>query len=200
MYQKGSNRTAHYLLRSEVQAMTDYSENLVWIDMEMSGLDPENDRILEIATIVTDSRLNVLAEGPSLIVHQAPEVLARMDEWNVSHHTESGLVDRVVTSSISEAMAEAETLAFVAQFVGSRQSPLCGNTIGQDRRFLVRYMPELEAYLHYRSIDVSTVKELAMRWRPSIMASVKKRGRHRALDDIRESINELKVYQAAFFN
>ena len=200
MCQKGSNRTAHYLLRSEVQAMTDYSENLVWIDMEMSGLDPENDRILEIATVVTDSRLNVLAEGPSLIVHQAPEVLARMDEWNVSHHTESGLVDRVVTSSISEAMAEAETLAFVAQFVGSRQSPLCGNTIGQDRRFLVRYMPELEAYLHYRSIDVSTVKELAMRWRPSIMASVKKRSRHRALDDIRESIDELKVYQAAFFN
>lgn len=200
MCQKGSNRTAHYLLRSEVQAMTDYSENLVWIDMEMSGLDPENDRILEIATIVTDSRLNVLAEGPSLIVHQAPEVLARMDEWNVSHHTESGLVDRVVASSISEAMAEAETLAFVAQHVDSQQSPLCGNTIGQDRRFLVRYMPELEAYLHYRSIDVSTVKELAMRWQPSIMASVKKSARHRALDDIRESIDELKVYQAAFFN
>lgn len=180
--------------------MTDYSENLVWIDMEMSGLDPENDRILEIATIVTDSRLNVLAEGPSLTVHQAPEVLARMDEWNVSHHTESGLVDRVVASSVTEARAEAETLAFVAQYVGSQQSPLCGNTIGQDRRFLVRYMPELEAYLHYRSIDVSTVKELAMRWRPSIMASVKKRARHRALADIRESIDELKVYQAAFFN
>jgi oligoribonuclease len=198
--QKSSNREAHFLLRSEVQAMTDYSENLVWIDMEMSGLDPENDRILEIATIVTDSRLNVLAEGPSLIVHQATEVLARMDEWNVSHHTESGLVDRVVASSVTEARAEAETLAFVAQYVGSQQSPLCGNTIGQDRRFLVRYMPELEAYLHYRSIDVSTVKELAMRWRPSIMASVKKRARHRALADIRESIDELKVYQAAFFN
>ena len=146
--------------------MADYSENLVWIDLEMTGLDPEQDRIIEIATIITDSELNILAEGPSLVVHQVAEVMAGMDEWNVSHHTESGLVERVSNSTLSEAAAEAETLAFVEQYVGPGQSPLCGNTIGQDRRFLCRYMPDLEAYLHYRNIDVSTVKELAVRWRP----------------------------------
>ncbi|MBT3426762.1 MAG: oligoribonuclease [Gammaproteobacteria bacterium] len=180
--------------------MADYSENLVWIDLEMTGLDPEQDRIIEIATIITDSELNILAEGPSLVVHQVAEVMAGMDEWNVSHHTESGLVERVSNSTLSEAAAEAETLAFVEQYVEPGQSPLCGNTIGQDRRFLCRYMPDLEAYLHYRNIDVSTVKELAVRWRPAVTASVKKTAKHRALDDIRESIEELKVYRAEFFS
>lgn len=180
--------------------MADYSENLVWIDLEMTGLDPEQDRIIEIATIITDSELNILAEGPSLVVHQVAEVMAGMDEWNVSHHTESGLVERVSNSTFSEAAAEAETLAFVEQYVEPGQSPLCGNTIGQDRRFLCRYMPDLEAYLHYRNIDVSTVKELAVRWRPAVTASVKKTAKHRALDDIRESIEELKVYRAEFFS
>ena len=180
--------------------MADYSENLVWIDLEMTGLDPEQDRIIEIATIITDSELNILAEGPSLVVHQVAEVMAGMDEGNVSHHTESGLVERVSNSTLSEAAAEAETLAFVEQYVEPGQSPLCGNTIGQDRRFLCRYMPDLEAYLHYRNIDVSTVKELAVRWRPAVTASVKKTAKHRALDDIRESIEELKVYRAEFFS
>ena len=180
--------------------MANYSENLVWIDLEMTGLDPEQDRIIEIATIITDSELNILAEGPSLVVHQVAEVMAGMDEWNVSHHTESGLVERVSNSTLSEAAAEAETLAFVEQYVEPGQSPLCGNTIGQDRRFLCRYMPDLEAYLHYRNIDVSTVKELAVRWRPAVTASVKKTAKHRALDDIRESIEELKVYRAEFFS
>ena len=180
--------------------MADYSENLVWIDLEMTGLDPEQDRIIEIATIITDSELNILAEGPSLVVHQVAEVMAGMDEWNVSHHTESGLVERVSNSTLSEAAAEAETLAFVEQYVEPGQSPLCGNTIGQDRRFLCRYMPDLEAYLHYRNIVVSTVKELAVRWRPAVTASVKKTAKHRALDDIRESIEELKVYRAEFFS
>ena len=180
--------------------MADYSENLVWIDLEMTGLDPEQDRIIEIATIITDSELNILAEGPSLVVHQVAEVMAGMDEWNVSPHTESGLVERVSNSPLSEAAAEAETLAFVEQYVEPGQSPLCGNTIGQDRRFLCRYMPDLEAYLHYRNIDVSTVKELAVRWRPAVTASVKKTAKHRALDDIRESIEELKVYRAEFFS
>ena len=180
--------------------MADYSENLVWIDLEMTGLDPEQDRIIEIATIITDSELNILAEGPSLVVHQVAEVMAGMDEWNVSHHTESGLVERVSNSTLSEAAAEAETLAFVEQYVEPGQSPLCGNTIGQDRRFLCRYMPDLEAYLHYRNIDVSTVKELAVRWRPAVTASVKKTAKHRALDEIRESIEELKVYRAEFFS
>lgn len=180
--------------------MADYSENLVWIDLEMTGLDPEQDRIIEIATIVTDSKLNILAQGPNLVVHQVAEVMATMDEWNVSHHTESGLVERVSSSTLSEAAAEAETLAFVRQYVEPGQSPLCGNTIGQDRRFLCRYMPDLEAYLHYRNIDVSTVKELAVRWRPAVFASVKKTTKHRALDDIRESIEELKVYRKEFFS
>jgi oligoribonuclease len=180
--------------------MADYSENLVWIDLEMTGLDPEQDRIIEIATIITDSKLNILAEGPNLVVHQVAEVMAGMDEWNVSHHTESGLVERVSASTLSEAAAELETLAFVQQYVEPGQSPLCGNTIGQDRRFLCRYMPDLEAYLHYRNIDVSTVKELAVRWRPAVTTSLKKTAKHRALDDIRESIEELKVYRAEFFS
>ncbi|MFT4719347.1 MAG: oligoribonuclease [Candidatus Azotimanducaceae bacterium] len=176
-----------------------YSENLVWMDLEMTGLDPEVERILEIATIITDSSLNVIAEGPALYVSQPQLLLDAMDEWNTSHHTASGLVARVQAEGISEAEAEQQTLAFIQQYVELGMSPLCGNSISQDRRFLVKYMPTLEAHLHYRNIDVSTIKELAVRWRPDVHKAVKKQGAHRAVDDIRESIDELQTYRAQFF-
>ena len=176
-----------------------YSENLVWMDLEMTGLDPEVERILEIATIITDSSLNVIAEGPVFCVTQPQSLLDAMDDWNTSHQTASGLVDRVKREGVSEQVAAAQTLAFIQQYVEPGQSPLCGNSIGQDRRFLVKYMPGLESYLHYRNIDVSTVKELAVRWRPDVHQSIKKTGAHRAVDDIRESIAELQVYRQQFF-
>lgn len=172
---------------------------LVWIDLEMTGLDADHDVILEIASIVTDAELQVIAEGPVIAVHQSDAVLAGMDEWNTTHHNASGLVERVRASSIDTAAAEAATLAFLHEHVAPNSSPMCGNTIGQDRRFLWRYMPELERFFHYRNIDVSTVKELARRWRPDVLAGVRKRATHRALDDIRESIAELAHYRAAFF-
>ena len=172
---------------------------LIWIDLEMTGLDPERNVIIEIATIVTDSELNVLAEGPLLAVHQDEPALALMDEWNTTHHNASGLVQRVRARRTDTAAAEQQTLAFLRAHCAAGASPLCGNSIGQDRRFLVRYMPELERYFHYRNIDVSTVKELARRWRPDLLAGVKKRGRHLALDDIRESIDELRHYRRHFF-
>ena len=165
----------------------------------MTGLDPEAERILEIATIVTDSSLNILEEGPVLVVVQSETLLAGMDDWNREHHTSSGLVDRVLSEGIAEADAEAQTIDFISRFVSKGESPLCGNSIAQDRRFLVRYMPQLDSYLHYRNLDVSTVKELALRWRPDIAAGVQKTGTHRALDDIKESINELQHYRATFF-
>lgn len=174
-------------------------QTLVWMDLEMTGLDPEVDRILEVATIVTDSDLNIIAEGPLLYVTQSEEQLAGMDEWNTTHHTESGLVDLVRSEGISEREAELQTLAFIKEHAAPNGSPLCGNSIGQDRRFLVRYMPELEGYLHYRNLDVSTIKELAARWRPDIAAGLNKRGSHRALDDIKESIEELRYYRERFF-
>jgi len=179
--------------------MGSYSENLIWMDLEMTGLDPEAERILEIATIVTDSSLNILEEGPVLVVVQSETLLAGMDDWNREHHTSSGLVDRVLSEGIAEADAEAQTIDFISRFVSKGESPLCGNSIAQDRRFLVRYMPQLDNYLHYRNLDVSTVKELALRWRPDIAAGVQKTGTHRALDDIKESINELQHYRATFF-
>ena len=179
--------------------MGSYSENLIWMDLEMTGLDPEAERILEIATIVTDSSLNILEEGPVLVVAQSETLLAGMDDWNREHHTSSGLVDRVLSEGIAEADAEAQTIDFISRFVSKGESPLCGNSIAQDRRFLVRYMPQLDSYLHYRNLDVSTVKELALRWRPDIAAGVQKTGTHRALDDIKESINELQHYRATFF-
>jgi oligoribonuclease len=179
--------------------MGSYSENLIWMDLEMTGLDPEAERILEIATIVTDSSLNILEEGPVLVVVQSETLLAGMDDWNREHHTSSGLVDRVLSEGIAEADAEAQTIDFISRFVSKGESPLCGNSIAQDRRFLVRYMPQLDSYLHYRNLDVSTVKELALRWRPDIAAGVQKTGTHRALDDIKESINELQHYRATFF-
>ena len=174
-------------------------DNLIWIDLEMTGLDPDTDRIIEIATIVTDSELNLLAEGPMLAVHQPQAVLDAMDEWNTRQHGKSGLTARVLASDIDEAAAQRQTLAFLAQWLPPGASPMCGNSICQDRRFLWRNMPELEAFFHYRNLDVSTVKELAKRWRPEVAEGVKKQSSHLALDDIRDSIEELKHYRKYFF-
>ncbi|TCL06319.1 oligoribonuclease [Sodalis ligni] len=172
--------------------------NLIWIDLEMTGLDPERDRIIEIATLVTDANLNVLAEGPVLAVRQSGEQLALMDEWNVRTHTASGLVDRVKASTVDEDAAVEQTLEFLRQWVPEGKSPICGNSIGQDRRFLFRYMPALEAYFHYRYLDVSTLKELARRWKPEILEGLTKKSTHQALDDIRESVAELAYYREHF--
>ncbi len=180
--------------------MGSYSENLVWMDLEMSGLDPESERILEIATIITNSDLVIIAEGPVVVVRQSEALLSEMDAWNTEHHTASGLVERIRAEGVTEAEAEQLTLDFLSNYVERGQSPLCGNSIGQDRRFLVRYMPRLELFMHYRNLDVSTVKELAIRWRPDVAASMHKLGKHRALDDIKESIEELRHYKAHFFN
>jgi len=169
------------------------NNNLVWIDLEMTGLNPITDRILEVATVVTDSQLEVIAEGPVIAIHQPEEVLAAMDLWNCKQHRESGLIDRVRQSTYSCRQAELETLNFVKQWVGHRHSPMCGNSVWHDRRFLARYMPELEAYFHYRNIDVSTLKELAIRWAPDLPQFAKE-CRHLAQDDILESIAELKHY------
>ena len=172
--------------------------NLIWIDMEMSGLDPDADRILEIAVVVTDSQLNTVAEGPVLVVRQADVVLDGMDDWNKSTHGKTGLTDRVRSSSLTEADAEDQMLAFLAGRVPPKVSPMCGNSVHQDRRFLARYMPRLEAYFLYRNLDVSTLKELAKRWKPGIMAGLAKQGRHEALADIYESIEEIKYYREHF--
>ena len=175
------------------------TDRLVWIDLEMTGLDPDKERIIEIATIVTDSELNTIAEGPVLAIHQPDSLLDAMDEWCTRTHGESGLTQRVKESSVTEADAERKTIEFLQEHLESGQSPLCGNSIGQDRRFLVRYMPALEAFFHYRNLDVSTVKELARRWRPDVLKGVEKKGSHLALDDIRDSINELRHYREHFF-
>ncbi|MFS0825751.1 oligoribonuclease [Pseudomonas phoenicis] len=173
-------------------------QHLIWIDLEMTGLDPDNDVIIEMATIVTDSDLNTLAEGPVIAIHHSDDVLARMDEWNTRTHGNSGLTQRVRDSRIGTAEAEAQTLAFLEQWVPKGKSPICGNSIGQDRRFLYRYMPTLESYFHYRNLDVSTLKELAARWAPHVRDSFHKGGTHQALDDIRESIAELQHYREHF--
>jgi oligoribonuclease len=179
--------------------MVQDSQNLIWIDLEMTGLDTQTDHIIEIATVVTDKELNILAEGPVLAIYQSDETLARMDDWNKKHHGESGLVDRVRESRIVESEAEKLTLAFLQQWVPAGASPMCGNSICQDRRFLARWMPELEAYFHYRNLDVSTLKELAGRWAPHLKEGFKKKNSHRALDDIRESIGELQYYRKHLF-
>ena len=176
------------------------STNLIWIDLEMTGLEIEQERIIEIATIVTDSDLNILAEGPELVINQPQQFLDGMDEWNTQHHGSSGLIENVKQSHISSAEAERQTLAFLAKHVPKSSSPMCGNTICQDRRFLVRYMPELESFFHYRHIDVSTLKELAKRWRPKVYNGLSKREGHRALMDIKDSIAELVYYREHFID
>lgn len=178
--------------------MTKSSTNLIWIDLEMTGLDPNHDHIIEIATLVTDSDLNVLAEGPVFAIHQPDTLLNGMDEWNTKQHNQSGLVQRVRDSQISEAEAEAATIAFLEKHIDAGCSPMCGNSIWQDRRFLTKYMPKLEQYFHYRMIDVSTLKELAKRWAPDVAAGVKKESNHLALSDIHDSINELAHYRTHF--
>jgi len=177
--------------------MTASDHNLVWVDMEMTGLIPEVHRVIEIATIVTDSNLNVLVEGPVIAIHQAPEALEAMDEWNTRTHTNSGLVARVASSAITEQMATEETLAFLREWVRDGKSPMCGNSICQDRRFMARHMPELEKFFHYRNLDVSTLKILMQRWRPDL-PEAPKQGAHQALADIRESIEELRHYRTHF--
>lgn len=171
---------------------------LVWLDMEMTGLDPDTDHIIEVAMIVTDAQLNLIDESPVVVVHQPDSVLDAMDEWNKSTHGRSGLIERIKASTISEAQAEQRLLEWMKEYVPARTSPMCGNTICQDRRFMARWMPQLEAYFHYRNLDVSTLKELARRWHPEVFKGVQKRGAHTALADILESIEELKHYRDTF--
>ncbi|MDG2915170.1 oligoribonuclease [Bisgaard Taxon 10/6] len=178
--------------------MAQDKENLIWIDLEMTGLDPEQERIIEIATIVTDKNLNILAEGPVLAVHQSDKLLAKMSDWCVKTHTANGLVERVKTSKLTERAAELQTIDFLKQWVPKGASPICGNSVAQDKRFLFKYMPDLADYFHYRHLDVSTLKELARRWKPDILNGFQKTNSHLALDDIRESIKELAYYREHF--
>ena len=172
--------------------------NLVWVDMEMTGLDPDNDRIIEVAVVVTDPELNVIAEGPVFAIHQSDATLDKMDNWNKGTHGKSGLIDRVKASTVTEAQAEQELIAFLKQYVPANKSPMCGNSICQDRRFMARGMPKLEAFFHYRNLDVSTLKELCRRWKPEIAGGFKKHQKHTALADITESIEELRYYREHF--
>ena len=173
--------------------------NLIWIDLEMTGLDPDNDRIIEVAVVVTDPQITVRVEGPVFAVHQSEETLGRMDAWNRGTHGKSGLTQRVRESTLDEAAAQAQVIEFLKAYLPKGKSPMCGNSVCQDRRFMVRTMPQLEAWFHYRNLDVSTLKELARRWRPDVYDGFKKKGVHQALDDIRESIAELRHYRATFF-
>lgn len=179
--------------------MTD-ENNLIWVDLEMTGLLPEEDVVIEIATIVTDSNLNTLAEGPVLAIHQSQQTMDAMDEWNTTHHGRSGLTKRVLDSDVTIEQAQQQTIEFLQQWVPSGKSPMCGNSICQDRRFMARLMPALEEYFHYRNLDVSTLKELAKRWKPEALNGFKKTGAHLALDDIRDSIAELQHYRKTFID
>jgi len=176
----------------------DKKTNLIWLDLEMTGLEPEVERIIEIATVVTDKDLNVLAYGPNLVINQTKALMDSMDSWCTKQHSGSGLTQKVLDSDINESKAQHDTLEFLAEYVDAGASPMCGNSIGQDRRFLVKYMPKLESFFHYRNLDVSTIKELASRWRPDILSKVVKQGSHLALDDTIDSINELKTYREHF--
>ena len=178
--------------------MAQDNNNLIWVDMEMTGLNPDTDRIIEVALVITDSQLNTVAEAPVLVVHQPDAILDGMDKWNQSTHSKSGLIDKIKVSKLSEADVEAQMLEFLKQHVPPGASPMCGNSICQDRRFMVRTMPRLEAYFHYRNLDVSTLKELAKRWKPEIAAGFSKDSKHEALSDIYDSINELKYYRQNF--
>ena len=178
--------------------MAQDGNNLIWIDLEMTGLFPHRDRIIEIAVVITDGQLNVLAESPVLVVHQSDELLNGMDKWNTSTHGKTGLTEKVRASTLDEAEVESQMIAFIQQYVQAKKSPMCGNSICQDRRFLANYMPKLEDYFHYRNLDVSTLKELAKRWKPQIYDGFKKANKHEALADIYESIDELKYYRANF--
>ena len=179
--------------------MSNKKTNLIWIDLEMTGLDTQNDKIIEIATVVTDAELNSLAEGPMLAIHQSDERLKGMDEWNTKQHGQSGLTERVRTSILSEQDAEQQTIEFLAEYVDAQASPMCGNSICQDRRFMARCMPELEAFFHYRNLDVSTLKELARRWSPKVAKGFDKQSSHLAMDDVRDSIRELQYYRENLF-
>lgn len=174
------------------------NNNLIWIDMEMTGLDPDKDRIIEVAIVITDAQLNKIAESPVMVVFQTKEILDGMDKWNQSTHSKSGLIDKVRSSKLTEADVEAQMVAFLQRHMRSGISPMCGNSICQDRRFMARWMPQLEAYFHYRNLDVSTFKELVKRWKPEIASGLKKEGKHEALADIYDSINELKYYREHF--
>lgn len=171
---------------------------LVWLDMEMTGLEPEKERIIEVAVVVTEPDLTVVAEGPVMVIHQPDEILNAMDKWNQSTHGKSGLIDRVKASTVTEAQAEQELISFLSKYVPAGKSPLCGNTVSQDRRFMYLYMPLFEQFFHYRTIDVSTIKELARRWRPELLKGFEKQGKHEALADIHESIEELRYYREHF--
>ncbi|WP_395406841.1 oligoribonuclease [Pseudoduganella sp. UC29_106] len=198
MSQANDTPASTQVAEAKVAAPRPNEMNLVWVDMEMTGLEPETDRIIEVAIVVTDMHLNVLAEGPVFAIHQTDETLDKMDAWNKGTHGRSGLIDRVKASTVNEEQAEAELIAFMKQWVPNGKSPMCGNTIGQDRRFMVKYMPKLEAFFHYRNIDVSTLKELGRRWKPEMVAGFKKAQKHTALADIVESIEELKYYRENF--
>ena len=189
---------AHPTPTATLAELAKSDQNLVWIDCEMTGLDPEKERLLEIAVIVTGPHLTPRIEGPVLVIHQSDALLKQMDKWNQGTHGKSGLIDKVKTSTVTEAEAEAQILAFLKLYLPKNTSPLCGNTISQDRRFLVKYMPQLEAFLHYRNLDVSTLKELSRRWKPTVYASFKKQQKHTALADVHESIDELAHYREHF--